>query len=142
MEENIRLGRDTTKLNIDIVKPFLKAAPNLSLNTVLSERGANISSGEEQVLNFARAVVTDPPILVLDEATAKIDLKTERQIQNAMKGFLENKTAIFIAHRLETIRNCDVILCLESGQIVESGSHDELMQKHGVYRKLIEADEI
>ncbi len=139
LEENIRLGRNPSKLNMNLVKPFLDAAPNLSLNTVLSERGVNISSGEEQVLNFARAIVTDPPILVLDEATAKIDLKTEKRIQNAMKEFLQNKTAIIIAHRLETIRNCDVIFCLDSGRIVESGTHDELMQKQGAYRKLIEA---
>lgn len=142
LEANVCLGREASKLNMNIAKPFLSAAPNLNEDILLSERGGNISSGEEQVLNFARAVITDPPILIMDEATAKIDLKTERKIQKAMKEFLRNKTAIIIAHRLETIRNCDVILCLDSGQIVESGTHDELMQKHGVYRKLIEAHEI
>jgi ATP-binding cassette subfamily B protein len=142
LEANLCLGRDVSKLNMDLARPFLAAAPNLNADIVLSERGANISSGEEQVLNFARAVITNPPILVLDEATAKIDLKTERQIQRAMKEFLRNKTAIIIAHRLETIRNCDLILCLDSSSIVESGTHDELMQKHGVYRRLIEASEI
>ncbi len=139
LESNISLGRDVSKLDMNLAKPFLKAAPNLSADIQLSERGVNISSGEEQVLNFARAVVTNPPVLVLDEATAKIDLKTEKQIQTAMQEFLQGKTAVIIAHRLETIRKCDLILCLDHGRIVESGTHEELMFKNGVYKKLIDA---
>lgn len=105
LESNIKLGREN--LDLEIAKPFLEAS-KLELDTELDNRASNISAGEGQVLNFARAVVSNPEILVLDEATASIDIETEKQIQNSLEEFLNNdKTAIVIAHRLNTVEFCD-----------------------------------
>ena len=105
-------------------------------DTYLSERGANLSLGQRQLLSFARAIVADPRILILDEATANIDSHTEILIQKALKNLLDGRTAIVIAHRLSTIRGADKIVVLESGTIVETGNHDELMEKDGLYSHL------
>ena len=105
-------------------------------DTYLSERGANLSLGQRQLLSFARAIVADPRILILDEATANIDSHTEILIQKALKNLLDGRTAIVIAHRLSTIRGSDKIVVLESGTIVEIGNHDELMEKDGLYSHL------
>ena len=105
-------------------------------DTYLSERGANLSLGQRQLLSFARAIVADPRILILDEATANIDSHTEILIQKALKNLLDGRTAIVIAHRLSTIRGSDKIVVLESGTIVETGNHDELMEKDGLYSHL------
>ncbi len=135
VESNINLKRDTNKLDFDLAKPFL-AASSLKPKQELSERASNISSGESQVISFARAVVTNPPILVLDEATAKIDLKTEKTIQLALAKFMQGRTNIIIAHRLETIKKMDRILVLNEGLIAETGSHDELIKQAGIYADL------
>jgi ATP-binding cassette subfamily B protein len=136
LESNIRLSRDPGKINIALAKPFLEAA-SLNLRSKLNERATNISAGEEQVINFARAVVTSPSVLVLDEATARIDLHTEVLLQKAFKDFIKDRTAIIIAHRLETIRNVDRIIYLEEGRVAESGSHEGLMTLNGLYAKTI-----
>ncbi|SRR5579883_1308246 len=104
--------------------------------TPLRERGTNLSGGQKQLLAFARAAVREPRILVLDEATASLDVGTEALIQEALDHLLENRTAIIIAHRLSTIRNCDRILVLKRGQLVESGSHEELLSQGGLYASL------
>ena len=104
--------------------------------TYLSERGANISLGQRQLISFARAIVDDPKILILDEATASIDSHTELVIQTALRNVLEGRTAIVIAHRLSTIRGADKIVVLESGEVVEVGDHQELMDKGGLYAHL------
>ncbi len=105
-------------------------------NTQLRERGTNLSGGQKQLIAFARAAIRDPKILVLDEATSSLDVGTEAQIQEALEHMLENRTAIIIAHRLSTIRNVDRILVLKRGELVESGSHDELLAQDGLYAGL------
>ncbi|MBD1831583.1 ABC transporter ATP-binding protein [Cyanobacteria bacterium FACHB-472] len=117
------------------VGSFIEQLPQ-SYDTQLRERGTNISSGQKQLLAFARAAIRNPRVLVLDEATASLDVATEALIQDALDKLLEGRTAIIIAHRLSTIRNVDRILVLKRGQLVESGSHEELLQHGGLYASL------
>ena len=105
-------------------------------DTELEQRGANLSLGQRQLISFARALVADAPILILDEATANVDSYTERQIQMALEVLLEGRTAMVIAHRLATIRDADRILVLRGGELVESGTHVELLEKNGLYAEL------
>ncbi len=117
------------------VASFIEQLPQ-GYDTVLRERGTNLSAGQKQLLAFARAAIRDPKILVLDEATANLDVGTEALIQDALEQLLVDRTAIIIAHRLSTIRNCDRILVLKRGQLVEMGSHDELLAQGGLYASL------
>ncbi|HEX8619823.1 MAG TPA: ATP-binding cassette domain-containing protein, partial [Thermoanaerobaculia bacterium] len=102
------------------------------------ERGAGLSVGEKQLLSFARALAFNPPVLILDEATSSIDTETELLIQDAIQTLLEGRTSIVIAHRLSTIRSADTILVFHHGEIRERGTHEELMQTEGLYRRLYE----
>ena len=106
------------------------------LDAKVDERGANFSGGERQILAFARAMYRSAPLLVLDEATASIDSDTEARLQQALDAVMEGRTAIVIAHRLSTIRAVDRIVVFHKGKVVESGKHDELMAKGGVYARL------
>jgi ATP-binding cassette subfamily B multidrug efflux pump len=105
-------------------------------DSVLYERGANLSVGQRQLISFARAVLADPRILILDEATANIDTFTEVMIQKALRKLLKDRTAVVIAHRLSTIQNSDVIVVMEHGRIVDTGTHDDLMERSDIYSKL------
>ncbi|GEA31223.1 ABC transporter ATP-binding protein [Clostridium diolis] len=108
-------------------------------DTDVNERGSRLSLGQRQLIAFARALIADPRILILDEATANIDTETELLVQEGIKKLMEGRTSIVIAHRLSTIRDCDKIFVLSKGRIVESGTHDELLKNHGYYYKLYSA---
>ena len=116
---------------------FIESLPGKYDYNVM-ERGAMLSAGQRQLVSFIRAYVQNPAILVLDEATSSIDTETERLIQKAIEKLTEHRTSIIIAHRLATIQRADKILVLDHGKVMESGTHRELLQKDGFYRKLYE----
>src|SRR5258708_29673883 len=105
-------------------------------DTQVQERGTRLSLGQRQLVAFARALLADPRILILDEATSSVDIGTERKIEAALRRLLHGRTAFIIAHRLSTIRDADLIVVLEHGQVVEQGTHDELRARQGVYQSL------
>ena len=141
VKSNISLGETysfeeiQTAARVTNVDGFIEQLPQ-GYDTQLRERGTNLSGGQKQLLAFARAAIRDPRVLVLDEATASLDVGTEALIQQALDRLLEERTAIIIAHRLSTIRNVDRILVLKRGELVESGSHEELLQHNGLYASL------
>jgi ABC-type multidrug transport system fused ATPase/permease subunit len=106
------------------------------LDEPVGEEGENLSLGEQQLLSFARAILPNPRILIMDEATSSVDTLTELRLQKGVQKMLEERTAIIIAHRLSTIKNCDRILVIHQGNIVEDGSHEELLQLQGRYYHL------
>ena len=111
-------------------------------DTETGERGIRLSGGQKQRISIARAILRDAPVLILDEATASVDMQTEAQIQTAIAGMRGNRTIIAIAHRLSTIRGADLILVLKDGRIIQRGTHEDLIQKPGVYRDLYHAQEL
>ncbi len=140
--ENLRYGRldATDREVIDAAKMahvhhFIQTLPD-GYNMILNEDTDNISGGQKQLLTIARAILANPKILILDEATSSVDTRTEILIQKAMDELMKNKTSFIIAHRLSTIKNADLILVLKDGDIVEQGTHDELLKKNGFYSTL------
>ncbi len=117
------------------VHHFIKTLPN-GYNSVLNEESSNVSAGQKQLLTIARVILADPKILILDEATSSIDTRTEIQIQSAMDNLMKGRTSFIIAHRLSTIKNADLILVMNHGDIVEQGTHEELLAKNGFYADL------
>ncbi len=109
---------------------------DMGYQTQVGEGGSKLSAGEKQLISFARAILADPKILVMDEATSSVDTVPERHIQQGLDELLQGRISVVIAHRLSTIRNADRILVVERGKIIESGSHDELLQLKGRYSKL------
>jgi len=140
--ENIRYGRlDATDEEVYAaaraanVDHFIRTLPD-GYSMVLDEEGSNVSQGQKQLLTIARAILSDPSILILDEATSSVDTRTEVLIQNAMEKLMADRTSFIIAHRLSTIHNADLILVMNKGDIVEQGTHDELLARKGFYADL------
>ena len=114
---------------------FVRTLPE-GYDTELNEETSNISQGQRQLLTIARALLADPPILILDEATSSVDTRTEVLIQKAMETLMKGRTSFIIAHRLSTIKDADMILVMKEGNIVEQGTHTELLAKGGFYAEL------
>jgi ATP-binding cassette subfamily B protein len=142
VRENIAYGRDDASM--ELIESAAKAVGahdfimklDHGYDTMLQQRGQNLSLGQRQLISFARAIVAQPRILVLDEATAYVDTQTEVIIQNALRQLLKNRTSFVIAHRLSTIREADRIVVLDGGKMVEIGNHDQLLALNGVYANL------
>ncbi|MDX1684504.1 MAG: ABC transporter ATP-binding protein [Saprospiraceae bacterium] len=141
---NIRFG--STEVTEDQVKEAAKIANahdfieelDNGYDTIIGDRGVKLSGGQRQRLTIARAILNNPPVIILDEATSSLDSESERLVQASMERIMEDRTAVIIAHRLSTIRNVDEILFLKDGKIIQSGKHDELMSNAGDYRKMVE----
>ncbi len=141
VRENLTLGEEMTGEQLDRAVEILGLQRILDkmpsgLESELAERGANLSQGERQLVSFARALAFDPQILILDEATSSVDPMSERLIQQGIRRLLEGRTAVIVAHRLSTILDADKIMVIHKGRIVESGKHQELLEKNGYYAKL------
>ncbi|MBN2587136.1 MAG: ABC transporter ATP-binding protein [Candidatus Fermentibacteraceae bacterium] len=141
IEDNIRLGLDLTREQVRLAADMVQATPFIEklpqgFDTVMAERGATLSTGQKQLICFARALAHDPRILVLDEATSNVDPATEMLIQNAIGVLMQNRTSIVVAHRLSTIQKADQILVIDGGRILERGNHQELLARRGIYYNL------
>ncbi|MCE2756967.1 MAG: ATP-binding cassette domain-containing protein [Chitinophagaceae bacterium] len=148
------LFNDTIKANISLgnksaVSDQIKEAANIAnassfiekkekgFDTVVGDRGSKLSGGERQRITIARAVLKNPPILILDEATSSLDTESEKWVQDAIYKLMKDRTSIIIAHRLSTIKHADEIIVMDGGSIVERGRHDELIQRNGIYSRLV-----
>ena len=156
--QNVYLFQDTVANNIRFGQPeasmervmeaakkacchdFIMALPN-GYDTVIGEGGASLSGGEKQRISIARAIMKDAPIIILDEATANVDPENEKELMSAIEALTKEKTILMIAHRLKTVRNADNIVVIDKGRIVQSGTHDTLMQSDGIYRRFVTSRE-
>ena len=143
--ENIAFGNDNANLEdikrvakIAMIDDYIESLPN-GYDTLLTENGINISKGQKQLLTIARAMLLNSKMLILDEATSNVDVMTENRINIAMRNLMEDKTCFVIAHRLSTVRNADLILVVNDGEIVEQGTHQELLALNGFYSKIYNA---
>ena len=145
LRENLQYGKPDTSdeeinqaLKASYMYEFVERLPE-KLDTKIGGQGLKISDGQRQLLTIARTMISNPPMLILDEATSSVDTLTEKKIQNAFLAMMQGKTSFVIAHRLSTIKNADQILVMDQGAIVEMGTHDELLQKNGYYHQLYQA---
>lgn len=145
IKENIAYGKENASekeiiqaAKVANVHHFITTLPG-GYDMILNEEASNISQGEKQLLTIARSVLCNPPILILDEATSSVDTRLEQKLQNAMKNIMRGRTSFVIAHRLSTIKNADLILVMSNGNIVEQGTHEELLAKGGYYKQLYNA---
>ena len=145
IEDNIRYGKLDATLD-EIVRAgktvcadeFIRRFPD-GYQTEVKERGSLLSQGQKQLISFARTLLSDPAIMVLDEATSSIDVQTEKALQQGLNAMLQGRTSFIIAHRLSTIKNCDKIMYIDEGGILECGTHEELLARKGYYYKLYTA---
>ena len=142
IRENIAYGREGATEDEIVaaaraahVDHFVRTLPQ-GYDTVLTEDASSISQGQRQLLTIARAILADPAVLILDEATSSVDTRTERLIQEAMTRLMEGRTSFVIAHRLSTILDADRILVINEGEIIEQGTHQELLERNGFYAEL------
>ena len=140
--DNIRMGRpDASEEDVIAAAKaahahsFIEQLPN-GYYTQIGEDGGSLSAGQKQLLCISRTMLTLPPMLILDEATSSIDTRTEKIVQDGMDKLMAGRTTFVIAHRLSTVRNSDCIIVLEQGRVIERGSHDQLIEKHGKYYQL------
>ena len=140
--ENIRYGNPNASdeeiiasAKMSYAHSFIRKMPD-GYNTMLNENAENLSAGQKQLLCIARVMALDPPVLILDEATSSIDTLTEIRVQKAFRKLMKGRTSFIVAHRLSTIKESDVILVMNSGNIVEPGTHDELLERKGFYYNL------
>jgi ATP-binding cassette subfamily B protein len=145
IKENIRYGSLTATdemveeaAKLSHIDHFIHTLPG-GYDMVINEDSSNISQGQKQLITIARAMIMDPEILILDEATSSVDTRTELLIQQATERIMKNRTTFIIAHRLSTIRNADLILVMKDGDIAEMGTHDSLIKKGGMYADLYQA---
>jgi subfamily B ATP-binding cassette protein MsbA len=145
---NIALGVDNVAME-DIVSAARIANADrfitqkeMGYQTNIGDRGTKLSGGERQRLTIARAVLKNPPILILDEATSSLDTESERLVQDAINNLMHNRTSVVIAHRLSTIRHADEIIVLHKGEIAERGTHEMLLDRKGIYHRLVEMQEV
>ncbi|MBU5592293.1 ABC transporter ATP-binding protein/permease [Clostridium sp. MSJ-4] len=145
IKENIAYGKEgateeeiISAAKVANVHHFITTLPE-GYNMILNEEASNISQGEKQLLTIARSILCDPPIMILDEATSSVDTRLEQKLQDAMRNIMKGRTSFVIAHRLSTIKNADLILVMSDGNIVEQGTHDELLEKKGYYEQLYHA---
>lgn len=148
IKENIKFGNGNASdeeifevCDLLGINDFINKLPN-GIDTIIGENGYSISNGQKQLISFARALIKNPKLLILDEATSSIDTETEKIIQNKMKEILKGKTSIIVAHRLSTIKDCDKIVLIENGIILEQGTHLELINKKGIYYKMYISEEL
>jgi subfamily B ATP-binding cassette protein MsbA len=144
IKNNILLGKEDATdgdvieaLKIANAWEFVKDLPK-GIETNIGDSGNKLSGGQKQRLSIARAVLKNPPIMILDEATSALDTESERLVQGALENMMKNRTSIVIAHRLSTIQNADEIVVMQKGEIVEQGTHNQLLKNKGVYKKLVD----
>ena len=142
IRENIRYGRlDATDAEVEQAAKMASAHSFImrqenGYDTMIEGDGANLSQGQRQLLNIARAAISKAPVLILDEATSSVDTRTERHIEHGMDRLMADRTTLVIAHRLSTVRNANAIMVLENGEIIERGDHDQLLEQKGRYYEL------
>ena len=148
IKDNISLSKPSASIDEIINASMIAGAHEFisefteGYDTFVGERGSSLSGGQKQRIAIARALITNPRVLIFDEATSALDYESEKIIQDNMEKIKHNRTMLIIAHRLSTVRNCDVIYALDKGSIIEFGSHDELMEQKGYYHNLINQQDL